>query len=166
MKKILAAAITAALCLSLLSACAGGGGAQKQVDLSEFAKTLQEKYEFASYLTEMDTDKEWVEQFLPGLLEMDLEQRILLMTMISLNNGEIDLIQTKTADDASKVAELFTNRIDYMVGDGESPGGAWYPGPTELWTNCSQVVTKGNYVMLVVGDDYDQVVADFNALFE
>jgi len=168
MKKTVRAALAAIVSLSLLSACAGGG-TQKQVDLSAFAKTLQEKYEFASYLTEMTPGYEYFEEdmknTLPGLLDLDLEQRVLLVTMISINNGEIDLVQAKNAGDAAKAAEIFQARIDYMAGDGESPGGAWYPGPTQLWTNCSQVVTKGNYVMLVVGEDYEQIVDEFNALF-
>lgn len=43
MKKTVRAALAAILVLSLLSACAGGTPApQKQVDLSSFAKTLQE----------------------------------------------------------------------------------------------------------------------------
>ena len=96
---------------------------------------------------------------------MELEQKVFLMTLISLNNGEVDLVQAKNADDAAKVAGLFQARIDYMAGDGETPGGAFYPGPTELWLNNSQVVTKGNYVMLVVGDDCERIVEDFNALF-
>jgi len=169
MKKTVRAALAAMLTLSLLSACAGGS-AQKQVDLSAFAKTLQEKYEFASYLTEMTPEYEYFEEdmkrMLPGLLDLDLEQQVLLVTMISINNGEIDLVQAKDAGDAAKAAEIFQARIGYMVGDGENPGGAWYPGPTQLWTNCSQVVTKGSYVMLVCGEDYEQIVDEFNALFE
>jgi len=169
MKKTVRAALAAMLALSLLSACAGGV-AQMQVDLSAFAKTLQEKYEFASYLTEMTPEYEYfeedMERMLPELLELDLEQQVLLVTLISINNGEIDLVQAKNAGDAAKAAEIFQARIDYMVGDGNGPGGAWYPGPTQLWTNCSRVVTKGNYVMLVCGEDYEQIVEDFNALFE
>lgn len=169
MKKTLCAALAAILTLSLLSACAGGAP-QKQVDLSAFAKTLQEKYEFASYLMEMTPDYEYyeedMERALPELLELELEQQVILMTLISINSGEIDLIQAKNAQDAAKAAEIFQARVDYMAGDGENPGGAFYPGPTELWMNYSQVVTKGNYVMLVVGDDYQQIVSDFNALFD
>lgn len=169
MKKVLSLTLAAMLMLAALPACSSSSGGQDQVDLSAFAKTLQEKYEFASYLMEMTPDYEYyqddMERTLPGLLEMDLEQRVILMTLISINQGEIDLVQAKNAGDAAKVAEMFQARIDYMAGDGESPGGAWYPGPTELWLNQSQVVTRGNYVMLVVGDDCQQIVEDFNALF-
>ena len=94
MKKTLCAALAAALCLSALSAC-GPGQAEKQVDLSAFAQTLQEEYEFASYLVELDPDNEYDRELfdntMPGLLELDLEQRIYLAGMITLNNGEIGL---------------------------------------------------------------------------
>ena len=169
MKKTLCAALSAMLALSLLSACTGGAP-QKQVDLSAFAKTLQEKYEFASYLMEMTPEYEYFEEdmtrALPELLELELEQQVILMTLISINNGEIDLVQAKNAQDAAKVKDIFQARVDYMAGDGENPGGAFYPGPTELWMNHSQVVINGNYVMLVVGDDCEQIVSDFNALFQ
>jgi hypothetical protein len=139
------------------------------VDLSAFAKSLQEKYEFASYLTEMTPEYPYYEQDmannLPGLLDMDLEQMVIYMTMITLNNGEFSMVQAKSPQDAAKAAEIFQARIDYMAGDGESPGGAFYPGPTELWLNSARVVTQGNYVLMVVGEECEQIVEDFNALF-
>lgn len=169
MKRFLAATMTCALLLAGLLACSGGGAPQKQVDLSAFAKTLQETYEFAGYLSEMTPEYEYfeedVERALPGLLAMDLQQRVLLHTMININNGEIDLIQAKSPEDAAKAAEIFQARIDYMAGDGENPGGAFYPGPTELWLNSSRVVTQGNYVLMVAGEDCDRIVEDFKALF-
>lgn len=168
MRRILSLALAATL-LAALPACAGTGGEQKRVDLSAFAKTLQEKYEFAGYLSEMSPEYEYfeedVERALPGLLAMDLEQRVLLHTMININNGEIDLVQAKSAEDAARAAEIFQARIDYMAGDGKNPGGAFYPGPTELWLNNAKVVTQGNYVMLVCGEDYERIAEDFNALF-
>ena len=100
------------------------------------------------------------------MLELDLEQRVIYMSMMRLNNGEFSMVQTKSPQDAETVKELFQNRVDYMVGDGESPGGAWYPGPTELWTNSSRVEVHGNYVLMVVAEECDQIVSEFNALFE
>ncbi|MCI8762742.1 MAG: hypothetical protein HFF20_10120 [Oscillospiraceae bacterium] len=49
----------------------------------------------ASYLVELDSDNEYDRELfdntMPGLLELDLEQRIYLAGMITLNNGEIGL---------------------------------------------------------------------------
>ena len=170
MKKALCAVLAAVLTLSLLSACAGETQ-QEPVDLSAFAQTLRETFEFAQHLSAMDPDaeefaKQSIKQYLPGLLDMDLELGVICMSMMRLNNGEFSLVQTKNAQDAETVKELFQNRVDYMVGDGESPGGAWYPGPTELWKNSSRVVSHGNYVMMVVAEECGQIVDEFNALFE
>ncbi len=168
MKKFLTVTLASALLLAGLLSCSGGSQ-EKQVDLSAFAKSLQEKYEFASYLTEMTPEYPYYEQDmannLPGLLDMDLEQMVIYMTMITLNNGEFSMVQAKNPQDAAKAAEIFQARIDYMAGDGESPGGAFYPGPTELWLNSARVVTQGNYVLMVVGEECEQIVEDFNALF-
>ena len=41
------------------------------------------------------------------------------------------------------------------------PGGAWYPGPIEQWTNNSRVVSNGNYVMMVVHENCDDIVSAF-----
>ena len=85
--------------------------------------------------------------------------------MMSMNNGEFGLVQVKDSADVDAVKAIFQARIDYMAGDGEGPGGAWYPGPTEQWTNNSRVVSNGNYVMMVVHENCDAIVAQFNALF-
>lgn len=171
MKKfILSMGVTAAAVLLLLLSSCSGGTAQKQADLSAFAQTLQEKYDFAAFLMEQDPEadefaKQSIEQYLPGLLDLELEQRVIYMSMITLNNGEFSMVQAKNAEDADKVREIFQARIDYMAGDGEGPGGALYPGPTEQWTNNSRVVSNGNYVMMVVHENCDDIVAAFNALF-
>ena len=169
-KFILSMGVTAAAVLLLLLSSCSGGTAQKQADLSAFAQALQEKYDFAAFLMEQDPEadefaKQSIEQYLPGLLDLELEQRVIYMSMITLNNGEFSMVQAKNAEDADKVREIFQARIDYMAGDGETPGGAWYPGPTELWNNSARVKVNGNYVLMVTSEDCDQIVDEFNALF-
>ena len=57
MKKfILSMGVTAAAVLLLLLSSCSGGTAQKQADLSAFAQTLQEKYDFAAFLMEQDPE--------------------------------------------------------------------------------------------------------------
>ena len=51
------------------------------------------------------------------------------------------------------------------MGDGTSPGGAWYPETMEQWQNNSRVVSVGNSVMLVVMDNADEIVTEFQNLF-
>ncbi len=167
-RRVFAFCAAAVLCLSALSGC---GTQEKQANLSAFAKTLQEKYEFAAYLKELDPEadeyaRQSIEQYLPGLLEMDLEQRVICMSMMRLNNGEFSMVQAKDSQGAEKVRELFQNRVDYMVGDGESPGGAWYPAATELWANNSRVEVHGSYVLMVVAEECDEIAAEFSALFQ
>ncbi|MFG6351988.1 MAG: DUF4358 domain-containing protein [Oscillospiraceae bacterium] len=171
MKKfVLSLGLTAVALLVLLTSCTGGQ-TQKQADLSAFAQTIQEKYEFAAYLMEQDPEadefaKQSIEQYLPGLLDLDLEQRVIYMSMITMNNGEFSMVQAKSAEDAAKVGEIFQARIDYMAGDGKTPGGAWYPGPTELWTNSARVEVNGCYVLMVTAEECDQIVSEFNELLK
>lgn len=129
MRRILSLALAATL-LAALPACAGTGGEQKRVDLSAFAKTLQEKYEFAGYLSEMSPEYEYfeedVERALPGLLAMDLEQRVLLHTMININNGEIDLVQAKTPPGRRKFSRPAST---IWRATGKTPAGRSIPAP-------------------------------------
>ena len=80
--------------------------------------------------------------------------------MMSMNNGEFALVEAGNADDAAAAAAVFQARIDFMA-----EGGAWYPESTRIWEECSQVVTNGNYVMMIVHEQYSDIVDAFNALF-
>ena len=80
-------------------------------------------------------------------------------------NGDVVLVQVKDSKDVDAVKAILQARIQYMVGDGNGPGGAWYPEPTRIWTECSRVVSNGNYILMVVHEQCDAIVDDFNALF-
>ena len=108
---------------------------------------------------------ELLDGFYPGLSAVATEQCLVYVTQMSMNNGEFGLVQVKNSADVAAVKAIFQARVDYMAGDGENPGGAWYPGPTEQWQNNSRVVSNGNYVMMVVHESCDDIVAQFNALF-
>ena len=79
--------------------------------------------------------------------------------------SEILLVEVTNADDVAKVEEIMNARISYQVGDGTSPGGAWYPETMDQWENNSRVVSVGNSVMLVVMDNADEIVTEFQTLF-
>ena len=133
-----------------------------KVDLAAFYSSVTSQYEFG-FLELASADL--MDGFYPGLSAIAAEQRLVYITQMSMNNGEFGLVQVKNSADVAAVKAVFQARIDYMVGDGNGPGGAWYPGPTEQWQNNSRVVSNGNYVMMVVHENCDDIVAAFNALF-
>ena len=133
-----------------------------KVDLAAFYSSVTSQYEFG--FLEL-ASAELMDGFYPGLSAIAAEQRLVYITQMSMNNGEFGLVQVKNSADVAAVKAVFQARIDYMVGDGNGPGGVWYPGPTEQWKNNSRVVSNGNYVMMVVHENCDDIVAAFNALF-
>ena len=127
------------------------------VDLSAFYTDMTGKYEFGS-LQQFTGDI--LESYYPGMGAVSTKQCLIMGTMMSMNNGEFCLVEVSDSKDVDTVKGIFQARIDGMVN-----GGAWYPGPTEQWTNNSRVVSSGNYVMMVVHENCDDIVDAFNALF-
>ena len=143
---------------------AGGGTSEsKSVDLAGFYTTIAGKYDL-SRLEPVDAAVQ--ETFYPELMQVNTNQRLVYMcAMNPAPIGDLVLVEVADAKDVDTVKALLQARISYMVGDGNGPGGAWYPEPTDMWENESRVVSNGNYVMLVVCEDCDSIVSDFNALF-
>ena len=129
-----------------------------RVDLSDFAATAIANYSFPSFM--QLADKATQDTVYPGLSDIATEQCLVYANQMSMNNGELVLVQVKDSKDVDAVKSILQTRIDNMIN-----GGAWYPEPTRLWTECSQVVSNGNYVMMVFNESYSSVVKDFNALF-
>ena len=190
MKKILALSLSAALLLTLLCACSGGGKKQEAVDLADFYLGLTEKYAVCetpeqaypddmanddSYFepgTDMEQRQEWLKEQrellqdmalanYPGLSDIATEQRLVYAPMFSLSAAESVLIQVSSASDVDAVKDILQARVDAQVA-----GGAFYPMAVEAWQNNSRIVSNGNYVMLIVSEDCDAVVDEFNALFK
>ena len=133
-----------------------------KVDLAAFYSSVTSQYEFG--FLEL-ASAELMDGFYPGLSAIAAEQRLVYITQMSMNNGEFGLVQVKNSADVAAVKAVFQARIDYMVGDGNGPGGAQYPMAMEQWEQNSRVVSNGNYVMMVVHENCDDIVAAFNALF-
>jgi predicted lipid-binding transport protein (Tim44 family) len=123
-------------------------------DLASFYQSVQNSYEFG-YL-EL-ADQEILDNFYPGLTGVSTEQRLVYVCMMSVNNGEFALVQVSNSSDVSTVKSILQARVDQMV-----DGGAWYPEATEQWENNSRVVSNGNYVMMVVHENADDIVSAFN----
>ena len=131
-------------------------GSAASVDLNAFYQDMISQYEFQS-LQQFSADL--VDAYYAGLNDVSTKQCLVMGTMMSMNNGEFCLVEVTDSKDVDTVKEIFQSRVDYMA-----ETGAWYPGPTELWTNSSRVVSDGNYVMMVVHESCDAIVEAFQAL--
>ena len=137
--------------------------AAEGVDLAAFAASVTADQE--TWPGMMAMEGEALEAFYPGLSAIATKQCVVQMAMISASGDEIALVEVENSADVETVKAIFQARIDYQVGDGETPGGAWYPAPTEMWKSESRIVSSGNFVMLVAHNGADGVVSSFNALF-
>ena len=136
---------------------------EKAVDLAAFFTKIEKDYDMSSMEA---ADGELVENCYPGLSAIQTQQLAVYMCMMNPSpNGDVVLVQVKDSKDVDAVKAILQARIQYMVGDGNGPGGAWYPEPTEMWENNSRIVTHGNYVMMVADFECDNIVNAFNALF-
>ena len=144
------------------SAPAGDTPAPANVDLSAFYTAIAGKYTFAM---PMLADDEILNNFYSGMTGIGTEQRLIYVCGMTPNNGEFGLVQVKDSKDVETVKNIFRARINYMAGDGNGPGGAWYPQAMDSWADNSRVVSNGNYVMMVVHESCDDIVKAFNALF-
>lgn len=145
------------------SSSGSSDSSSSQVDLQKFYDDTTGKYQF-SFMTEADDTT--LTNFFAGLSDLSLSQQVIyLCGMSPAPVGDFALVQVSDSKDVDTVKSIFQARINYMVGDGNGPGGAWYPGPTDMWENQSRIVTNGNYVMLIVHENCDDIVKEFNALF-
>ena len=139
------------------------GTGTSSVDLAAFAASVTGDQE--TWPGMMAMEGESLDMFYAGLSGIATRQCLVQMAMISASGDEIALVEVENSGDVQAVKDIFQARIDYQVGDGTAPGGAWYPAPTEMWKNESRIVSNGNFVMLVAHTGADSVVEQFNALF-
>ena len=108
------------------------------------------------------------------MLEKELEQRL----GPGEGGGDVGIQQGIDAVSAQALVETADglgfadgNHTHGMVShggifpDGNGPGGAQYPMAMDQWENNSRVVSNGNYVMMIVHENCDDIVSEFNALF-
>lgn len=140
--------------------------AADRVDLTAFYQSLVQTYgaEFPADSNVSDS-AELLDSFYPGLTAIETEQVVIYQPMMSSVVCEIVLVEVKNAADVQTVKDICKARIDYQVGDGTRPGGAWYPESMEAWENYSRITAHGNYVMMIAYSGCDAVVSAFNALF-
>lgn len=134
------------------------------VDLSAFYQKLAEDYEWSDdYMVEIEG--EILNEYYPGLADIPSKQFTARTPMMGAEANEIVLMECENAEDAAAAAEILEARIRYQVGDGENPGGAWYPEAVEQWSR-GQVIQEGNYVFLAVAASHQEdLVEQIHGLF-
>lgn len=145
------------------SSGSSSGSSASKVDLASFYSTITGKYQF-SFMTEADDTT--LTNFFAGLSDLSLSQRVVyLCGMSPAPVGDFALVQVSDSKDVDKVKSIFQARIDYMVGDGNGPGGAFYPMEQTTWEEYSRIAVNGDYIMLIAHESCDDIVKEFNALF-
>ena len=133
------------------------------VNLSDFYTTTTGKYQF-SFM--MEADDTMLSTFFAGLSNLTLAQQVVYLCGMSPSpHGDFVLVQVSDSKDVDTVKSILQARIDYMVGDGNGPGGAFYPMEQTMWEENARIASNGNYVMLIVHPNCDDIVKEFNALF-
>lgn len=95
----------------------------------------------------------------PGL--EDIAQEYVIYSSMVMQNSEMALVKAKDAESVPKVEELLQERVAAMSREGVN-----YPEVVEVWETSSEVVVNGDYVMLIAHTDADDIVEEFEALFE
>lgn len=145
------------------SSGSSSGSSASKVDLASFYSTITGKYQF-SFMTEADDTT--LTNFFAGLSDLSLSQRVVyLCGMSPAPVGDFALVQVSDSKDVDTVKSIFQARIDYMVGDGNGPGGAFYPMEQTTWEEYSRIAVNGDYIMLIAHESCDDIVKEFNALF-
>lgn len=142
------------------SSASGSGSAStpdSSVDLSAFYSTVTTNHQFGMLSL---ADATMIKDVYPGLSDIKTNQCLPYINMMTMNSGEIALVEVADSSDVDTVKGIFQDRIDAQVA-----GGAYYPSAIEAWQNNSRVVSNGSYVMMVVHEDCDAIVNEFNALF-
>lgn len=159
--RILTLAMSAVMALSLLAGCSPKEPPTKDVnvDLEEFYTSITQQHEMQMGMDQLPDDM--IENYFPGLEDIATDQRVLRVSMVTMNTQEIALVKVTNEGDVDTVKQIFQDRIDQ-----QAEGGAWYPAAMEAWAQNSKVEAQGNYVIMVVHEDKDAIIDEFNALFQ
>ena len=142
---------------------AQGADSTASVDLSAFYNNLVAND--ADFSANMEVTGDFLTNYYPGLSDISTEQCVIYTPMISAVVCEIARVEVSDSADLDSVKAIFQARIDSQVGTDDSPGGAWYPASIESWKTHAQIVSHGNYIMLIAYEKDADVVSAFDALF-
>lgn len=137
--------------------------AAPSVDLSAFYNRIITSVSEENRPFMVEYDAEMANAWYPGLADVELKQRVMHQAGMTAVPVELVFVECANSADVSTVKNIFQTRVNNMVNDHFN-----YPFVVETWTNEAKVLTKGNYVALIVmpaDSGMMDAAAAFNALF-
>lgn len=152
--------IAPVLMVLILTACGGQTAAAPDVDLEDFYESLEQTYQWGDgYMVEIE--EEMLDSFYPGLRELQPEQLVAYMPIMSAVVNELVFLECRTEEDAANAAAILQDRIDL-----QAEGGAWYPESMDAWSR-GIVIQQGTYVgMIASAEHQDEISEAFNRQFQ
>lgn len=131
------------------------------VDLAAFFETLfADDPDNAPAVADLTDVPEMLDNYYPGLSDLELAQCHVFMPMITAVPFEIALIQVSSSADVDTVKAILQSRIDGQVENHHN-----YPMIIENWEMNSRIQVCGDYIMMVAYETCDSIVESFVALF-
>ena len=102
-----------------------------------------------------ETNIDYLNQFYPGLADIELKQLYAGVAPVTNAPFEIILVEVANEADVSTVLEIFQGRVDRESGD------TAYPENAEAWMNKCKITSRGNYAFLAVLMGSCEIPAEF-----
>ncbi|MGE7091808.1 DUF4358 domain-containing protein [Lysinibacillus sp. NPDC048646] len=158
MKKTMMLLLTIVLAM-VISACAGDKSSTIEVKQSakEMADQMVEKVEQPAQM-ELSAEE------LQNLYNIDpekLEDYSVRVPMMNVKTNEIAILKVKDANDVAEVEAAAKQRAENVIKQFEQ----YLPEQYENAKNY-KLITKGNYVLLVISDSADELIKVYDSFFE
>ena len=162
MKRFCLILLTVMMVVGILGGCAGQSAPTEPTVEMPDLETLY--HQGVEKLAEMgpnapvlfpETNIGYLNQFYPGLADIELKQ--LFAGVAPVTNAPFEIILVEVADEADvpTVMEIFQARADRESDDSA------YPENAEAWINNCKITSRGNYVFLAVLMDPCEIPAEF-----
>lgn len=154
MMKRFAAAALSLLLVPGLAACSGGD------EKADFEMDVQQVYEELTALPDMPAMIELPEDKTLDFLGLDYSQCVQAVTAISAMNiqaDEIWLVEAKDGSAAAEIEELARARVEQRMEEFKN----YAPDQYQVLENAA-ILREGNYVVLLVSQDTQELKAAFN----
>lgn len=164
--KLISLLLAAAMLLGLLAGCGNASAPETTAPAPQMeALDLEELYnEGIAVLNQMgdsapvlfpETDINYLENFYPGLSDIELKQLYAGVAPVTNAPFEIILVEVVNEADVETVKEIFQARADRESGD------STYPENAQAWLNNTRITSRGNYVFLAVMMGSTEIPAQF-----